>query len=76
MPDLTEEIAANVRAELARKRSTQAQLAAELGITQQSVSAKLLGKRPFSIAEVAKAAEFLEVAPAALYGEQFGERAA
>lgn len=76
MPDPNAEVAANIRAELARKQATQTQLAAALKITQQSVSAKLNGKRPFTIAEVSEAADFLRVAPAVLYGEALAGRAA
>jgi len=69
-----ETIAANVRAEAARKRKTQADLAAMLGKSQQAVSRKWHGETPFTAEEMAALALGLGVPVSALIGEP--ERAA
>lgn len=51
----------NVRAEMARQRISQATLGKRLGISQAAVSAKLLGKTPFTIDQLAAAADLLAV---------------
>ena len=51
----------NVRAEMARKRISQATVGAHLGISQVSVSYKLSGKTPFTIDQLAAIADLLEV---------------
>ena len=58
----------NVRAEMARRRVTQSQLAEALGIGQPAVSGKLKGRSPFDIDELATISEFLHVPLAALIG--------
>lgn len=64
--DIEKITSANIRAELARAQVTQIALAEYLGISQASVSAKLKGKTPWSLAEVGAVALALEVDPAEL----------
>ena len=54
MPKRTavERVAANIRAELARKGISQADLAATLHKSQPTVSRRLLGRVPFSVDEL------------------------
>lgn len=52
---------ANVRAEMARRGVTQAKLAAALGLSQPSVSARLRGVTPFDVDELHTIAAFLGV---------------
>jgi len=56
----------NVRAEMARRRITQATIASALGKTQQAVSARLNGKVAFDVDELATVAGVLGVDPADL----------
>lgn len=63
LPDL----AGNIRAELARRRKTQAELRERLGISRQSLRRSLLGERPFQANEIAIAADFLGVEVGDLY---------
>jgi transcriptional regulator with XRE-family HTH domain len=62
----------NVRAELARARITQQQLASKLGLTQQAVSAKLHGRSEFSVSQLQAAADLIGIPAAALLGESAG----
>lgn len=56
---------------IAKERGvTQVDIACQLGITQQAVSQKLAGKRPFTKAEIGSLAEMLGVHP----GEPFAVR--
>jgi transcriptional regulator with XRE-family HTH domain len=54
-------VGANVRAEMARKGTTQRNLADYLGIPQTSVSRRLSGITPFDINELTAVAELLDV---------------
>lgn len=54
-------IAAEIRAEVARQRKRQNEMAAILGLTQQGLSLKLNGYRPFTAEELARLAAFLGV---------------
>jgi transcriptional regulator with XRE-family HTH domain len=65
-----EQVAANVRAEMARHRVTQAQLATVLGLHQMSVSRRLNGEVPFDVNELVAVADYLGVDPAALLPER------
>ena len=56
----------NVRAEMARKAITQAQLGTELGMSQTAVSARLRGLIPFDVNDLTTTAEFLDVTVADL----------
>jgi transcriptional regulator with XRE-family HTH domain len=70
-PDrLTETVAAEVRAHMARVRLNQTQLADALGLTQSSVSKRLRGVVAFNTDELAKVAGVLGVHPAVLLGGQ------
>lgn len=62
-------LAANIRAELARNRKTQSDLADHLGITRQALSQRLLGRVDFRMGEVTAAATFLGTTIATLVGE-------
>jgi len=59
-------VAANIRAELARQRVSQAQVAERLGLSQAAVSRRLTGQTPFELDEVAAVADLLAVAPSHL----------
>jgi transcriptional regulator with XRE-family HTH domain len=59
--DFTAQVAAEIRAEMGRQRMSQEALAARIGISQQSLSRRLLGTYPFNTIELAKAAEALNV---------------
>jgi transcriptional regulator with XRE-family HTH domain len=56
-----ERIASGVRAEVARYRKQQSEVAEVLGMTQQSVSDRLLGKIGFRAEELAVLAEWLGI---------------
>lgn len=58
--------AANVRAEMARRRVTQATVAAALGLKQQSVSSRLSGQIDFTSAELIVIGELLGIDPGSL----------
>lgn len=61
---LTQDIASRLRAEIAGKRGkriTQTAIARATGIPQQSVSARMRGEVPFSVAQMVKVCEFAEV---------------
>lgn len=61
-----ERVAANVRAEMARRSYSQRQLAADLGIAQQGLSQRLNGRVPFRVNELDRIAAILGVDLAAL----------
>lgn len=67
-PDLTvtRVVAANVRAELARREKRQADLAAATGWSQQKVSNLLKAKRQWGVDEVNAVARYLGVTPNSL----------
>lgn len=62
-------LAANIRAELARIGKTQSDLADHLGITRQALSQRLLGRVDFRMGEVTATASFLNTTISALVGE-------
>lgn len=64
-----QDIAANVRAEAARRQVTQAQLAERLELTQPGMSRRMLGRVPFSASELATVADVLEIPVANLIGQ-------
>jgi transcriptional regulator with XRE-family HTH domain len=70
---LTDRVAAEVRASMARTRMTQTGLAEVLGLTQSAVSKRLRGKIAFSVDELEKAADALGVHPAVLLGGSSGD---
>lgn len=60
------EIAAAVRAALARKMVSQRQLASHISITETALSRRLRGKVPFLASELAAVAEYLDISQAEL----------
>jgi transcriptional regulator with XRE-family HTH domain len=68
MPDgsITQRIASNVRAEMARRSETQTSLAGKLGRTQSSLSRRLCGQVPFDVVELGTIAKVLNVPLACL----------
>ncbi|PSK96667.1 helix-turn-helix protein [Haloactinopolyspora alba] len=56
-----ERVAAEVLAELARRRISRASLANGTGITYVTLQRRLSGKRPFTYDELAAVAEFFEL---------------
>lgn len=63
----TEAIAAEVRAEMARQRKTQADLAAALGINPATAGKRLNCTAPFNTVELYKVAVWLGVPPEQFY---------
>lgn len=63
MATLTEATVANVRAEVARRRIRQREVAAALGVTQATVSLKLSGRRPLTLNDLERLAVLLDVSP-------------
>lgn len=68
MESLSTQVAANVRAEMARQRKRQADLGEVLGLTQGAVSKRLNGAVALDVDEVGKIARFLDVPVASLLG--------
>lgn len=65
---LTDLVAAEVRAEMARQQVTQITLSTRIGMSQQSLSERLRGKTPFTTDDLEKVAGALGVHPATLLG--------
>lgn len=65
-PSPSTQTGANVRAEMARRGVSQVKLAAALGLSQPSVSARLRGITPFDVDELHAVAAFLGVPLSAL----------
>lgn len=63
------DVAANVRAEVARRQIRQTAIAEHLELDQRAVSRRLLGQVEFSASEIKSLADLLQVPIAALYGE-------
>lgn len=59
-------VSRHIRAEMVRNDKTQADIAAVLGLSQQAVSRRLVGKVAFELAEVVTLAEFFKVSVAHL----------
>lgn len=72
----SQRIGGNVRAEMARNRVSQTALGVHLGLTQASVSARLLGRTPFNINELHDIAAFLGVPLSTLLAAPVREDAA
>lgn len=66
MESLSTQVAANVRAEMARQRKRQADLGEVLGLTQGAVSKRMSGTVALDVDEVGKIARFLGVPVSAL----------
>jgi transcriptional regulator with XRE-family HTH domain len=60
-PSLSQHVAAEVRAEMARQQKRQGELAEIIGVTQPAVSRYLSGERPMTIDVLQKIADFLGV---------------
>lgn len=65
----TQRVAANIRAELARRKLGGVDLARVLGMSQAAASRRLTGEVPFGINEVAVTADWLGVDMVALFSE-------
>lgn len=61
--------AEEIRALLARRRISQREFGAALNLSQSGVSRRLDGKTPFTLDELAAAADFLDVPVSAFFGE-------
>lgn len=68
-PRLSSIVAANIRAEMARQKVSQAALAERLGISQAAVSRRLAERSPFELDEVETCASVLNVPVARLMRE-------
>lgn len=62
-------VAANIRAEMGRRLTSQAYLADRMGRTQQFLSRRLTGQTNFTIEEIAQIAAILSVPVSVLLGE-------
>lgn len=56
-----EQVGATVRAELSRRRVTQAQLGEAIGLSQMAVSRRISGAVAFNVDELAATAGFLDL---------------
>jgi transcriptional regulator with XRE-family HTH domain len=65
----SESVAATIRAELARRRKSQKDLADALGFSQVAMSRRLNGATPIDVNELAQIAEFLGMPVEALLTE-------
>lgn len=61
-----EQVAAEVRAALARHRKSRSELAEVLGLSLTTVGRRLSGESPFTVAEVGRIAAWLGINPASL----------
>ena len=68
-PNIADSVAAIVRAEMARRRRSSADLARELGISPVSVSRRLTGEVPIDVNELAQIAAFLGLPMSSLLPE-------
>lgn len=68
-PTYTTRVADSVRAELARRKITQTELAEALGMTQPAVSRRMSGAVPFDTEELGRIADLLGVPMSVLFGE-------
>lgn len=59
--EYAEAVAAEVRAEMGRKRKSQADLAATLAITTATAGRRLSGEVPFDVIELMRVADWLDV---------------
>lgn len=65
---VTATVIENIRAQMARKRLSQKDIADHLGVTQPAVSARLSGKTPIDVEELSKIADLLDLSAAELLG--------
>jgi transcriptional regulator with XRE-family HTH domain len=66
---LNSRTAANIRAELARRRITQEEFAELLGMGRTSVTAMLLGQTAITLPKLERIAEVLELEPSKLLND-------
>ena len=64
--DLNAIVSENIRALAARRRAAQSDIAHALGVSQAAVSSKYVGRRPWSMDDVARVAAYFGVTPWAL----------
>lgn len=57
----TSQMVDNIRAEMSRRRKTQAELASLLGMAQSGISQRMNGKVPFDVEEIYSIALWLDV---------------
>lgn len=67
---LSQRVAANVRAEMARRQKLQRDLVEVLGVSKQQVSERLSGTTPFRLDELEPVAEMLGLPVIALLAPQ------
>ncbi len=60
---LSQQVAGEVRAHMARQRKTGVELASLLQISQQSASRRMTGERVFDLDEIAEVAQWLGLSP-------------
>lgn len=65
-------VAAEVRAQMARRQLSGKSIAREMGISQQSISLRLTGKVPFDVTELAHVARILGVEIVSLFPDEVG----
>lgn len=70
--DLSQVVAAEVRALMGRHRVNQEQLSRVLAVSQGQVSARLRGRTAFTLDDLRRLASFFNTTPAALLGESVG----
>ncbi|MGN6245160.1 MAG: helix-turn-helix domain-containing protein [Motilibacteraceae bacterium] len=72
MPNTTDSVSANVRAEMARRGLSQTDVAAILGVSQVSVSARLRGKVAWRIDDLTALARHFGMPVADLLDDSLG----
>jgi transcriptional regulator with XRE-family HTH domain len=68
-PTYAMRVADSVRAEMARRKITQTELAESLGMTQPAISRRMSGAVPFDTEELGRIADLLGVPMSVLFGE-------
>lgn len=63
-------VGSNVRAEMARRKLSQAALAERLEMTQQALSRRISGRQAFKVDELHSVAEALDVPVSELFGTE------
>ena len=66
--NVSENVTANIRAELARRGRTQGDLAEALGMHPMTISKRMTGQADWWIGEIPAAADWLGIPLAALFG--------
>lgn len=72
MPTNHDPVTANVRAEMARRNKTQADVAAVLHLSQESVNRRFRGRIAWRINELRALADAFDVPMSALVGDKLG----